>query len=84
MEPIDADFAKMEERYRDPRVNRDLERLGMRNLMTLLSHHRMSQQRFRELAMPGPLNTAGHQRLEYLAAKNFFRKENSQFFNRHD
>ena len=34
-------------------------------------------QRFRSLMDPGPLNTVGHQRLEYMAPKSFFRRDNS-------
>ena len=84
MEPIEADFDRMEKRYRESGVERDLARIGIKNLLTLLSHHRLTQKRFRDLAGPGPLNTAGHQRLEYMAARSFFLKQNTLYFDRLD
>jgi spermidine synthase len=79
MEPIEPDFAKMERRYQDPGIRKDLARLGMNNLVSLLSHHRVSQKQFRQLTGPGPLNTVGHQRLEYMAPRSFFLRENSLY-----
>ena len=73
MEPIEPDFAKMERRYQDPGIRKNLARLGMRNLIALLSHHRVSQKQFGLLAGPGPLNTVGHQRLEYMAPRSLVR-----------
>ena len=54
--PIEPDFAKMEQRYREPAIREDLARLGMPNLAALLSHHRVSQKSFAALLGPGPLN----------------------------
>ena len=84
MEPIEPDFAGMERRYRDPAIRNDLARLGMPNLVSLLSHHRVSQARFGSLIDPGPLNTVGHERLEYIAPRSFFHRENSFFIEQFD
>jgi len=84
MEPIEPDFAKMEHRYQDSGIRKDLARLGISNLVALLSHHRISQQQFRQLTGPGPLNTVGHQRLEYMAPRSFFLGENSLYLDRFD
>jgi len=84
MEPIEPDFAKMERRYQDPGIRKDLARLGMNNLVSLLSHHRVSQKQFGQLTGPGPLNTVGHQRLEYMAPRSFFLRENSLYLDGFD
>jgi len=84
MDPVEPDFAGMERRYRDPAIAKDLARLGMSNLTSLLSHHRVSQARFGSLIDPGPLNSIGHERLEYIAPRSFFRRENSFFIERFD
>ena len=84
MEPIEADFAAMEHRYGQPEIRKDLARLGMPNLAALLSHHRVSQERFSTLTGSGPLNTMGHERLEYMGPRTFFTRENSFFIERFD
>jgi hypothetical protein len=84
MEPIEPDFAKMERRYQDHGIRKDLARLGMNNLVSLLSHHRVSQKQFGQLTGPGPLNTVGRQRLEYMAPRSFFLRENSLYLDSFD
>jgi hypothetical protein len=56
----------------------------MPNLTSLLSHHRVSQVRFASLIGPSPLNTVGHERLEYIAPRSFFLRENSFFIEQFD
>ena len=84
MEPLEPDFAKMERRYQDPGIRKDLVRLGINNLVTLLSHHRISQKQFGQLTGPGPLNTVEHQRLEYMAPRSFFQREISVYLDGFD
>ena len=84
MKPIEPDFEKMEQRYRQPGIQNDLARLRIVNLVTLLSHHRLSQQQFPRLAGSGPVNTLGHQRLEYMAARSFFQRENPLYLDSFD
>ena len=50
----------------------------------MLSHHRVSQKQFRQLIGPGPLNTVGHQRLEYMAPRSFFLREVSLYLDSFD
>ncbi len=84
MDQIVPDFAKMDRRFGDPKIRTDLARLGISNLAGLLSHHRVSQERFSTLLGPGPLNTVAHERLEYIGPRSFFRRENSLFLDRLD
>ncbi len=56
----------------------------MSNLTCLMSHHRVSQKRFGSLIDPGPLNTVGHERLEYMAPRSFFHRDNSFDLERFD
>ena len=84
MEPIEPDFAKMERRYQDPGIRKDLARLGISNLVALLSHQRISQKQFGQLTGPGPLNTVEHQRLEYMAPRSFFLREISLYLDGYD
>ncbi|MFT6519512.1 MAG: spermidine synthase [Candidatus Azotimanducaceae bacterium] len=77
MLPIEPDFAAMEQRFLDPTIQNDLARLGMQNLTSLLSHHRVSQNQFKRLIDSGPLNTVHHQQLEYIAPRSFFNRSNS-------
>jgi hypothetical protein len=58
--------------------------MGISNLPGLLSHHRVSQGRFPTLVGPGPLNTVGHERLEYATPRSMFKGEDSMFFDRSD
>ncbi len=76
---IEPDFAAMEDRFDAPPIRNDLARIDMGNLLTLLSHHAVSQAGFATLSRSGPLNRATHQRLEYLAPRGFFRSEDSSF-----
>jgi len=69
LEPLAPDFAAMEARFATPGVRANLARLGVPNLAGLLSHHRVAPSRLRSLAGDGPLNTAAHERLEYLGPR---------------
>jgi spermidine synthase len=73
LEPLEPDFAAMEERFEVPAIRRDLARIGIFDLAGLLSFHAMGPRRFAALAGPGPLNTDDHQRLEYMSARSLFR-----------
>ncbi len=81
---IEPDFAKMDRRFDEPAIRNDLARLGISNLAGLLSHHRVSQDRFSALLGPAPLNTVGHQRLEYMATRSLFHGEDSLFLDKFD
>jgi alpha-tubulin suppressor-like RCC1 family protein/predicted membrane-bound spermidine synthase/tetratricopeptide (TPR) repeat protein len=72
MEPIEADFARMESRFDLPAVRQDLARVGVYNLATMLAYHGMDGPHFRALSGAGPLNTDDHQILEYEGARNMF------------
>jgi len=78
-EPLEPDFAAMEDRFDTMAVRNDLARIGITNLGALILHHTMSNERMRRLVPPGPLNTAAHQRLEYAAARAFFDDVSSTF-----
>ena len=84
MEPMEADFAAMEQRFRRPEVRDDLARMRLPNLSALLSHHRVSQERFSSMTGPGPLNTIGHERLEYIGPRTFFEQTSSFYVERFD
>jgi spermidine synthase len=70
--PLEPDFAAMLARFRAPAIRADLARLGVPNLAALLTHQRVTLDAARPLGGPGPVNTLGHQRLEYAAARSFF------------
>jgi spermidine synthase len=84
MVPIEPDFARMERRFGEPAIREDLQRLKIPNLLAFLSHHRVSQDRFTELVDSGPLNTRGHEHLEYMGPRSFFLRENSFFIEQFD
>jgi hypothetical protein len=75
--PIVADFRAMEDRFDEPAIRNDLARIDVTNLAAFLAHHAVSAGRFRTLIDAGAVNTAAHQRLEYAAARSFFREEQS-------
>ena len=62
MERIEPDFEAMERRFEEPAIREDLARLGISNLLTFLSHHRISQDTFSEMIDPGEFNRIGHER----------------------
>jgi spermidine synthase/MFS family permease len=84
LERIEPDFEAMEKRFQEPAVREDLARLGISNLLTFLSHHRISQDTFSEMIDPGELNRVGHERLEYWGPRTFFSRVNSFFIEEHD
>ena len=81
---LEPDYAAMERRFESSGVRRDLARLGMTNLIGLLTHHRFSEEAFRELRGYGPTNTEARQRLEYAAPRSYFLGEHSHFVERRD
>lgn len=83
-EKIRPDFAIMEQRYKEIAIRNDLARIGVPNLAGLLSHHRISQNRFSAMLDSGPVNTVGHERLEYIAPRSFFLGESSYLFDKND
>ena len=82
--PIEPNFTKMEHRYQTPGVKQDLARLGISNLAGFLSHHRLSQSQFAALSGSGSVNTVEHQRLEYMAPRSFFQRDNSFLLEQYD
>jgi tetratricopeptide (TPR) repeat protein len=82
--PLATDFARMEERFDDPRIRNEMARVGILNMVTLVAHHAISPQRFRALLGPGAVNTDLRQRLEYQAPRAFFRGDVSYFVAKHD
>ena len=82
---LEPDFAAMERRFDEPAIRNDLARVGIPNLAAWLSFHAVSPERFPLLSGSGPLNTAGHPRLEYRAPRSFFRRgEHSALVERFD
>jgi hypothetical protein len=71
----------MERRFALPEVQGDLARIGVRSLASLLTHHAISAERMAAGIPAGPLNTAAHQRLEYLAPRSYFERRASRFLN---
>ena len=84
MDPIEPDFAGMEQRFYDPAIRADMGRLGIPNLLAWLTHHRISQDRFSSLIPSGPLNTLARERLQYSAPRSLFYDQSSTFFDDHD
>jgi spermidine synthase len=76
-EPIEIDFAAMERRFEDPAVREDLMRLGITNLVSLLSHQGTPPSLIDALIGSGPINTMRHERLAYVGPRSFFRGEYS-------
>jgi hypothetical protein len=68
----DIDFDRVERRFREPAVARDLERIALPNLVALLSLHVTSQSGPDSLAGPGPVNTLARERLRYAGPRAMF------------
>jgi spermidine synthase len=81
---LQPDYAAMERRFERAEVRDDLARLSMANLTSFLTHHRFSEDAFRDLLGYGPRNTASRQRLEYAAPRSYFLGEHSYFVERRD
>jgi predicted membrane-bound spermidine synthase/tetratricopeptide (TPR) repeat protein len=75
--PLDPDFARMEALFDRPELRRDLARMQVFDLASLFLFHAVPENNFAVLAGTGPINTDGHQRLEYMAAKAQFAHQNS-------
>jgi spermidine synthase/tetratricopeptide (TPR) repeat protein/MFS family permease len=75
--PLEPDFARMEAQFERPELRRDLARMLVFNLASLFVFHAVPESRFAALAGEGPINTDGHQRLEYMAARAQFAHDNS-------
>jgi spermidine synthase/MFS family permease len=78
-EPVLPDFAAMEARFERREIRNDIARMGVPNLASLLIHHVMGAERLQRALLPGPINSAGHQRLEYLAPRDLFHGFGSGF-----
>jgi len=83
-DPIEPDFKAMEDRFDRPAVRNDLASIGIPNLASLLFLYTLTQERFQGLLPAGPLNTLGHQRLEYSAPISHFYNKSSHFLKRID
>ncbi len=70
--PLVPDFAAMERHFDMPTVREDLGRIGILNLATLLSYNAVSPSRFSAFQDEGPINTDGHQVLQYNAPRDHF------------
>lgn len=84
IEPIEPDFAAMERRFEEPAIRENLARMGIPNLLTFLSHHRISPNTFRQMIDPGELNRVRHEHLEYAGPRNFFSRNNSFYIEQRD
>ena len=83
-EAIRPNLRRMEERFGIPAIRADLGRLGITNLIGLLGHQRLTRNGLRLINASGPINTVGHQRLEYEAPRSFLEGEDSFFLEQFD
>lgn len=79
LEPIEPDFAAMEDRFDDPAIRNDFSRIRICNLGGVLMQHSVSDERLPTLLKPGPLNTVWNARLEYSAPRAYFNRSSSRF-----
>ena len=82
--PLPIDFARLEQRFADPAVSRDLQRIQVPSLAALLTLHRRSQRFPWPAVGPGPLNTLAREHLRYWAPRALFAGWSSFFIERHD
>ncbi len=82
--PLPLDFARAEQRFADPAVSRDLERIQVPSLAALLTLHRRTQAFPWPEVGPGPVNTSAHERLRYAAPRALFFGWSSFFIEQHD
>lgn len=83
--PIEWDFEASQRALEIPEVKADLERIGTRDLYTILCRQLMSAIRTREaVALGGPRNTDNFPYLEYQAPKAFFLDRQATIHNRFD
>jgi spermidine synthase len=82
--PLDADFEAMERRFNRPEIRNDIARMGVPNLASYLIHNAVGPEGVLRLIEPGPLNTLGHQRLEFDAPRDFFYRKRAGFVRRAD
>ncbi|MGE4652682.1 MAG: hypothetical protein AAEJ53_17485, partial [Myxococcota bacterium] len=71
-EPIEVDFAAMEDRFETPGVRDDLARIGVSNLASWLVHHAVGPADFGKMYGPGRLNTVARESLEYVGPRSLF------------
>jgi predicted membrane-bound spermidine synthase/tetratricopeptide (TPR) repeat protein len=83
-DPIQPDFAAMEDRLDHPAIRNDLAKLRVFTLAQLLAYHFISPGRIHDFIGQGPINTDDHQRLEYEAPKDLFHAVNSTYLHRID
>lgn len=72
-QPLQPDFALMDERFRDRTVAGDLERIGIRRPAGLLALQLFSEKGMEELAKPGGINSDDLPLLEYLAPRSLYK-----------
>jgi predicted membrane-bound spermidine synthase/tetratricopeptide (TPR) repeat protein len=85
VQPVEWDFESAEEALLLPGVREDLERIGTRDLYTLLCRQLMSPIRLREaVSLGGSVNTNDFPFLEYQAPKAFFLDTQATVHNRFD
>ncbi len=82
--PIAPDFGRMQQRLSEPAVREDLARIGVASLVSFLTHHGIPPERLAAAIPVGPINSAVHQRLEYMAPRSFFEQARSRLLNELD
>ena len=76
---LEPDFAAMEARFDRREIRNDIARMGVPNLASYLIQNAVGPQRFRTSLEPGRVNTIAHQRLEYVAPRDFFHDATSSW-----
>ena len=82
--PLPVDFARLEQRFADAAVARDLERIQVPSLAAFLTLHRRSQAFPWPAVGPGPVNTLTRERLRHGAPRALFAGWSSFFIEQHD
>jgi spermidine synthase len=70
--PVGGDLRRIEERFADPKVARDLERGTIATLPMLLCHQLFDEEGSRRLMGDGPVHLQHRPRIEFQAAQSFF------------
>ena len=83
-QPIEPDFDAISELFRSEPTKRDLKRLGINTLPTLLSLQTLDSQQVASLISDGALNSDRFPLLEYSAPKALFAGEKAELFSKND
>jgi spermidine synthase len=83
-DPLEPDFAAMEDRFDEPAILADFKRLRTKNFAAVLAHQAGSEEALARAVKEGPINTVSRQRLEYQAPRSFFLDERSNLLKRVD